>query len=287
MSIANQPDPHAVSELANTSATRQGFEEYLQKIGVAELPPATCPFDPGVAPVVLESHLLQSAHLMMALKISMACWMIADRAATRRKVEAARVAGVPTLAGGGPYEVAVAQGQLPAYLELCAEVGFDGIECGAGFTDPGVSAAEIARQAADRGLAVTFELGKKHGGEFDANALSELVEEGRAWLEAGARHLIVEARESASGVGLFDAGGQLNAALAEQLVDALGLETLVFEAPTKPSQFALIDKLGPRVQLANVRLDELLRVEIYRRGLHSDAFANPTLRPALSTVVSD
>jgi phosphosulfolactate synthase len=28
-----------------------------------------------------------------------------------------------------------------------------------------------------------------------------------------------------------------------------------------------------------VRLEELLRVEIYRRGLHSDAFSNPKLRP--------
>jgi phosphosulfolactate synthase len=34
------------------------------------------------------------------------------------------------------------------------------------------------------------------------------------------------------------------------------------------------------VNLGNVRLEEILRVEIYRRGLHSDAFRNPKLRPA-------
>jgi phosphosulfolactate synthase len=28
-----------------------------------------------------------------------------------------------------------------------------------------------------------------------------------------------------------------------------------------------------------VRLEEILRVEIYRRGLHSDAFARSNLRP--------
>jgi phosphosulfolactate synthase len=255
------------------------FDEYLHKIGVADLAPATCPFDPGVAPVVLESHLEQSAHLMLSLKVSMACWMIADASATRRKIAAARAAGVPANAGGGPYEVAVAQRQLPAYLDLCAEVGFDGIECGAGFTDPGVPPREIARLAGERGLAIEFELGKKHGGEFDEQSLPEHVEEGQRWLDAGARRLIVEARESAAGVGLFAAGGELNAGLAEQLVSAFGLSTLVFEAPTKPSQFALLDHFGPRIQLANVRLDELLRVEIYRRGLHSDAFANPILRP--------
>jgi hypothetical protein len=31
--------------------------------------------------------------------------------------------------------------------------------------------------------------------------------------------------------------------------------------------------------LCNVRLEEVLRVEIYRRGIHSDAFANERLRP--------
>src|SRR2546430_6295546 len=37
--------------------------------------------------------------------------------------------------------------------------------------------------------------------------------------------------------------------------------------------------LGREVHLCNVRLEELLRVEIYRRGLHSDAFARENLRP--------
>jgi phosphosulfolactate synthase len=41
----------------------------------------------------------------------------------------------------------------------------------------------------------------------------------------------------------------------------------------------LLDHFGREVHLCNVRLEELLRVEIYRRGLHSDAFAKPHLRP--------
>lgn len=256
-----------------------GFENYLHDIGVANLAPATSPFDPGVSPVVLESHLEQSAHLMQSLKVSMACWMIAAPAATRRKVAAAREAGVLVQAGGGPYEVAVAQRRLPAYLDLCADVGFNAIECGSGFTDADVDPTQIVRAADERGLSVSYELGKKHGGEFDSAIVPELIDEGRRWLSAGARILIVEARESAAGVGLFGASGQLNEQLAEQLVAGFGLETLIFEAPTKPSQFALLDHFGARVQLANVRLDELLRVEIYRRGLHSDAFAKANLRP--------
>ena len=56
--------------------------------------------------------------------------------------------------------------------------------------------------------------------------------------------------------------------------------------PNKPSQFALIDHFGPMVKLCNVRLEELLRVEIYRRGLHSDAFQNEKLRPRRSTMTA-
>src|SRR5579871_391426 len=96
---------------------------YLKLIGVPELPPRTSPFDPGYDPATLESHLEQSGHLMSELKISMACWMIAKEQSTRRKIAAAKRYAVPTVTGGGPFEVAVAQKQLPAYLDLCADIG--------------------------------------------------------------------------------------------------------------------------------------------------------------------
>ncbi len=73
-----------------TGAPAPGTVAYLRDIGVPDLPPRTSPFDPGYDPVTLEGHLEQSAHLMSALKISMACWLIADEAATRRKIAAAR-----------------------------------------------------------------------------------------------------------------------------------------------------------------------------------------------------
>jgi phosphosulfolactate synthase len=53
----------------------------------------------------------------------------------------------------------------------------------------------------------------------------------------------------------------------------------MFEAPNKASQFALLNYFGPSVHLCNVRLEETLRVEIYRRGIHSDAFLHDNLRP--------
>ena len=137
---------------------QESLSEYLQVIGVAKLPALTCPFDPGYDPMTVESHLEQSHHLMATLKISMACWMIADEAATRRKVAAARKHGVTAVTGGGPFEIAVAQGHLPEYLDLCADIGVGRIECGEGFTDLPMSAAEVMSMARERHLDVQFDL---------------------------------------------------------------------------------------------------------------------------------
>jgi phosphosulfolactate synthase len=213
------------------------------------------------------------------LKVSMACWMVADEAATRRKVAAARRWGVPPATGGGPFEVAVAQGALAEYLDLCADIGFRRVECGEGFTQMNLPPARVMRMIRERGMEAQFELGKKHGGAFTRDVVDELIDQGRRWLEHGAVQLVVEGRESAKGVGLFDDAGTFNAAFADRFAAAFGLGTVIFEAPNKASQFALLDHFGPGVHLCNVRLEEVLRVEIYRRGLHSDAFGRPNLRP--------
>jgi phosphosulfolactate synthase len=253
--------------------------DYLALLGVRELRPLTSPFDPGYDPLSLESHLAQSSHLMATLKLSMMCWLVAREGSTRQKVEAAHAHGVVTVAGGGPFEIAIAQGVLGPYLDLCAEIGFDRIECGEGFTEVGMEAREIVDMAAERGLDVQFELGKKHGGPFKSQLVRRLIEQGERWMEAGARELVVEARESAAEVGLFGADGKFNSDLADRFADAFGLDNVTFEAPNKASQFALLNHFGPEVRLSNVRLDELLRVEIYRRGLHSDSFGHENLRP--------
>ena len=259
--------------------TIRNTHDYLLEIGVADLPPLTSPFDPGYDPVTLESHLEQSKHLISSLKISMACWQVANETATRRKVTAARRLNIPVCTGGGPFEVGVYFGKLAHYLDLCADIGVTSIEAGAGFIENVLDPTEVIQLASDRGLTVQFEIGDKHGGTFTEDVVQELVDQGKRWLDAGAKKIVVEGRESAQDVGLFDGKGKLNASFAERFVEAYGMERTIFESPNKPSQFALLNHFGPLVQLSNVRLEELLRVEIYRRGLHSDAFRQEKLRP--------
>ena len=263
----------------NVSTGNLHTADFLRNLGVPEMPACTSPFDPGYDPVTVESHLEQSSHLISILKISMACWMVANESATRQKIAAARKHDVATVTGGGPFEIAVAQDQLLAYLDLCADIGVTRIECGEGFTDLRMLPREVVGLAHARGLEVQFELGKKHTGAFSEHTVDVLIEQGQRWLDAGALQLVVEARESARGVGLFDEQGNFNPTFADRFVEAFGHGTIMFEAPNKPSQFALLDHFGHEVHLCNIRLEELLRVEIYRRGLHSDAFGREKLRP--------
>ncbi len=214
---------------------------------------------------------------MAGLKLSMTCWLIADFRATQAKIDAAKSQHIPLIAGGAAFEIAVQQGMLISYLELCGALGIDCIEAGEGFTDLGVTAAETVSLAHERGQDVQFELGRKHEGPFTRRRVMELIQQGREWLGAGAVRLVVEARESAAGVGLFDAEGELRRELTDLLVEGISLELLCFEAPSKASQFALLKHLGPDVLLSNVRLEELLRVEIFRRGMHADSYGDPRL----------
>jgi phosphosulfolactate synthase len=252
---------------------------YLELISVPAMPPRSSPFDPGYDPVTLESHLDQSAHLISILKVSMASWLIAREDATRRKLAAAGAAGVATVAGGTPFEIAVAHDRLPEYLELCADLGFTRIEAGHSLLPDPPEPTRTVALVREHGLDVQFELGAKHAGSFTPDTVASLIDTGRRWLDAGALQLVIEARESAQRVGVFGEGGEFDGPLADRFADAFGLDTVVFEAPNKASQFAFLDRFGPSVRLANIRLEELLRVEIYRRGLHSDAFLRDNLRP--------
>ena len=209
----------------------------------------------------------------------MACWQIANEISTRRKVDAARRLGVPVCTGGGPFEVAATFGKLDEYLQLCAGIGITRIEAGEGGTDLSFSPKKVIKMAALYGLEVQFEVGKKHEGTFTTDVVGELIEQGKRWLDAGAKQIVVEARESAQDIGVFGSKGEFDPKAADRFARAFGLKIAIFEAPTKPSQFALLNHFGPAVHLSNVRIEELLRVEIYRRGLHSDAFEHDNLRP--------
>jgi phosphosulfolactate synthase len=88
-------------------------------------------------------------------------------------------------------------------------------------------------------------------------------------LAAGAVWVIGEGRESGT-VGLFDDHGDVHADLVDAIVRALGLETVIFEAPRRVQQAWLLRRIGPNVNLGNIAPDDVIALETLRRGLRYD-----------------
>lgn len=193
----------------------------------------------------------------------------------RTKISLIRSYGVDVYPGGTFLEVAVTQGALAPYLERAKSLGFTCIEVSDGTIDLSPADRRSAIQAArDLGFDVITEVGKKDGTELDP---AEALEQIHADLEAGALKVIVEGRESGRNAGIFDASGRPKADDIEALVEGLAdPNVLMWEAPLKAQQEALIVRFGPNVNLGNIPTDEALAVEALRLGLRGD-----TLRLAL------
>jgi phosphosulfolactate synthase len=121
-------------------------------------------------------------------------------------------------------------------------------------------------------LTVYTEFGKK-AAHFRAerNDLLRTLEQD---VRAGASYVIVEARESGT-VGVFDCEGMVDHAFVQEIVQAAGdlACRLIWEAPHKEQQVALIRTLGCDVNLGNVAYTDILAVETLRRGLRADTAA--------------
>jgi phosphosulfolactate synthase len=89
-------------------------------------------------------------------------------------------------------------------------------------------------------------------------------------LDAGARLVTLEARESGRS-GICRPNGELRFGLIEELLSSgLDCGTLLFEAPSTELQNYFVKRIGPNVNLGNVAATAVLGLETIRLGLRAD-----------------
>jgi len=194
----------------------------------------------------------------------------------REKIELVRGAGVDAYPGGTFLEVAVAEGRYAEFLKYAKDVGFSTVEVSDGTMEMSDEVrADCIKRALDAGLKVISEVGKK-----DPNvkvAMSKMHEQIASDLELGAFKVIVEARESGHGVGIFDSSGAVDESEVDSIVSGVeDVNDLVWEAPIKNQYQYLIMRFGLNVNLGNIPVDDILALEALRNGLRGD-----TLKRAL------
>jgi phosphosulfolactate synthase len=174
---------------------------------------------------------------------------------------------VRACAGGTLLEVAWMQGRAQEFFAWAYDAGLPLVEVSNGATGmPATDKRRLIDAAAGR-FTVLAEVGSKDPGE--PVSPEEWAKEAVADLDAGARWVIAEARESGT-VGLYGPDGSVREDVVDALVQAVKADSVIFEAPRKAQQVWLVRQLGPNVNLANIPPQGVLGLEALRLGLRAD-----------------
>lgn len=191
------------------------------------------------------------------------------------KLDLLRRHGVLACAGGTLLEVAWHQGVVEKYLAWAQAVGLPCIEVSCGVAPMSADDKRRLIEAAVGRFVVLAEIGSKDPrAEVTPSAWAAAAAADR---EAGATWVVAEGRESGT-VGLFSSAGDVRGDVADAVVDAIGVESTVFEAPRKEQQAWLVRRYGPDVNLGNIAPAETLGVEALRLGLRADTFDAAAVR---------
>jgi phosphosulfolactate synthase len=183
----------------------------------------------------------------------------------RRKLDVLREK--PVVFGGTLFEVVYVRGKFDEYKSWLTELGVTHVEISDGTIDiPRERKVELIEEFA-RDFTVLSEVGSKDPSvEY---GIEQWSSELQMDLDAGAWKVITEAREGGT-AGTFTRSGEMRTDILEAVAEAVGLEHVIFEAPTKASQAWFVKQFGPSVNLGNIPPDEVIPLETLRLGLRGD-----------------
>jgi phosphosulfolactate synthase len=207
------------------------------------------------------------------VKLSFGTSVLLSEAFICRKNELIRAHNIDVYPGGTLAEVMLVQGAYAEYLKRAKVLGFTAIEVSDGTITMSRQVRRAAiKRALDAGFKVISEVGKKDSSiEIPVAQLCDQICDD---LALGVDNVIVEARESGAGIGIYDAGGAIREdKLAAMLAQLRGHEdAIMWEAPRTGQQAQLIMHGGPNVSLGNVKPRDVLGLEALRCGLRYETF---------------
>lgn len=208
-------------------------------------------------------------------KLSFGTSVFMPEDALRRKLELINHAGIVTFPGGTLFEASIVRQHCRIYMRRVRQLGFTAVEISDGTIElPDDRRRRVIDCAHDADLTVITEVGKKDPARQPT--AEAMAAQARTDVERGASWVIVEGRESGAGVGVFDAHGNIDLAAVDTIAAHVGpvCERLVWEAPRKDQQVALITRFGLNVGLGNIVPERVLALEALRSGLRFE-----TLKP--------
>ena len=207
-----------------------------------------------------------------SLKFAAGSFALMPEKAIRELVDLAHEHDV-RVSTGGFIEHVVTRGReaVDAYLKECKEIGFDIVEISSGFlTMPTDDLVRLTERVQELGLKAKPEVGIQFGAG-GATTAAELESEGtrdvgaaiklaRKHLDAGASIVMIESE------GITESVNVWRTDVVTEIVSALGLENVMFEA-ADPDVFAwYVKSYGPEVNLF-VDHSQIVQLEALRSGI--------------------
>lgn len=228
----------------------------------------TIMIDNGMATGLFEDVVDSTGHYVDIVKFGWGTALVTPD--LRKKIDALRRHDIGYTFGGTLFERYVMEGKFAAYRALCRQHGCQWVEVSNGTIElDDLSKAGFIRELVPE-FNVLSEVGYKDPKRSELLSPSQWIRSIRSDLDAGARLIVLEARENGSG-GICRPDGELRYGLIEDILRAgLSTERLVFEAPTKTLQVYFVTRVGAAVNLGNVAPFDLIALETLRLGLRAD-----------------
>lgn len=205
------------------------------------------------------------------IKLGWGTHRLLSEAVVRRKIQLYTGNSILVGNGGTLFEIAYLQRKTDEFLEYAHQIGLSSVEISDGSIQiDREERSEIIRKCNTMGFEVFTEVGKKNPLEDARLTIDYRVKEAKTDLDAGATKVIMEARESGKGIGVYDKDGQIKEEMVKKLAEGIGLGNLMFEAQEKSQQVYLILNLSPEVNLGNIKPEDVIPLETLRRGLRGD-----------------
>lgn len=228
----------------------------------------TMVIDSGLSSATLENLLGDHADLIDLLKLGWGTALVQRH--LDRKIAVLQEAGVDWYFGGTLFEIFLQQGKFDDYRRFCTQHGAAWVEVSNGTIDLDNSQkAEYVKRLSED-FKVVSEVGFKDQDRSEHLPPVRWIRYIKEDLEAGARHVIQEARESGKS-GIARPNGELRIGLIEEILESgVDVDRLIFEAPNKDLQTYFVKRVGSNVNLGNIAPTDVVGLETLRLGLRSD-----------------
>ena len=253
--------------------TRKAFE-IIDVVNRAEKPRdvgLTMVLDKGLGYHAAQDLMEYASEYIDIIKLGWGTHRLCSEEIVKRKIQLYSDNSVLVSNGGTLFEIAYLQRKVDEFFEYARQVGLSSIEISDGsIRISREERSEIIRKCKNMGFEVFTEVGKKDPLEDARLTIDYRLKEAKSDLDAGATKVIMEARESGKGIGVYDMEGKIKEDMVQKLTEGIGLKNIMFEAPEKSQQVYLILNLGPDVNLGNIKPEDVIPLETLRRGLRGD-----------------